>query len=453
MADFEISFVCKEIPETMFYELTGKGFNVLKIADEAQFFSLLTNDCIVVLDGYGFDTEYQKQIKENKCQLVCIDDLHDKEFVADLIINHSTGIVPQDYKALPQTQFALGLDYVLLRPAFLEQTKCNRVIEKIETILICFGGSDFKNLTQQTLSTVLQFSNFSKIIVITGVAYELTYDFIRLVKSDKRIDHRSDLNEAQMLAAMLEAELAIVPASGILLEAIAAGCIVLSGLYVENQRFVYENIVKSGLVLDGGGFEPEQIIKSLNQALEETKTERRIGIDGKSSIRIQKLFKQIQIDFNITIRSALPSDVDTTFSWANRAEIRQFSFNQQYITESEHREWFLRKLNDPTCRYYIFEYKGSCIGSIRFDIDIKSNEAVISYLLDPTYHGQDLGTLLLKNGIERLLCENTEYFCGFDKISGYVINANIPSVKSFEKLGFTKGESSTTTIKFTKRIW
>lgn len=248
MDDFKISFVCKEIPETMFDELTNKGFNVRMITNEDHFFSLITNDTIVVLDGYGFDTEYQKQIKEKKCRLVCIDDLHDKEFVADLIINHAPGIVPQDYQALPQTQFALGLEYALLRPAFLEQAKCNRVIEKIETLLICFGGSDFKNLTQQTLNTVLQFRKFSKIIVITGAAYELTNDFIQLVKSDSRIDHRSDLNEKQMLAAMLEAELAIVPASGILLEIFCVGVPVISGYYVENQLNAAVALNDKGLI-------------------------------------------------------------------------------------------------------------------------------------------------------------------------------------------------------------
>ena len=42
---------------------------------------------IVVLDGYHFDTNYQTKIKQKGCKLVCIDDLHDKHFVADIIIH------------------------------------------------------------------------------------------------------------------------------------------------------------------------------------------------------------------------------------------------------------------------------------------------------------------------------------------------------------------------------
>lgn len=448
-ADFEISFVCKEIPDVMFCELLGNGFKVSKIEVESQFFSLLTGGCIVVLDGYEFNTEYQKQIKEKHCKLVCIDDLHDKEFVADLIINHAPGITPQDYKASPNTQFALGLKFALLRPAFLEQAKHSRSIEKIESLLICFGGSDFKNLTQQTLNVVLQFRQFSKIIVVTGAAYELTADFTQLVKSDKRIDHRSDLTEKQMLAAMLETELAIVPASGILLETIAAGCIAFSGVYVENQRFIYENFVRSGVALDCGEFEPEQISKSLLHVLTHGYSMQKETINGDSSERIIKIFKQIQADFSIKIRRAISTDLDVTYSWANKPEIRQFSFNKHHISESEHNNWFLNKLNDTSCSYYILEYQGVAVGSIRFDID--NDEALISYLLDPLYHGKDLGILLLKNGIKCLMTEKLAENLCFSAISGYVININTPSIKAFEKLGFVRTEDNET-IKFTKKL-
>ncbi len=58
---------------------------------------------IVVLDGYHFGTNYQKQIKLKGAKLVCIDDMHDKEFVADLIINHIPRITPQDYNVQPFT--------------------------------------------------------------------------------------------------------------------------------------------------------------------------------------------------------------------------------------------------------------------------------------------------------------------------------------------------------------
>ena len=53
-----------------------------------EFLDYLHGDEIVVLDNYFFATDYQRQIKAKGCQLVCIDDMHDKHYVANVVINH-----------------------------------------------------------------------------------------------------------------------------------------------------------------------------------------------------------------------------------------------------------------------------------------------------------------------------------------------------------------------------
>lgn len=288
--DFEISFFCKEIPTSMQTELLENGFLVANIIDEEYFIEQLSNKAIVVLDGYGFDTDYQKKIKAKGCKLVCIDDMHDKEFVADLIINHAPGIVPQDYKAQSYTKFALGIEYTLLRPAFLEQAKKQRKIDKIETLLICYGGSDFKNLTQSTLKIALDFKEFLKIIVVTGSAYQISNGFLQLINSDKRIDYRNNLNEKQMLEAMLEADFAIVPASGILFEVLAAGCSVISGYYVENQKNIYDGFVGLNAIQIAEKFD----VSSIVEAFKKNKLfNNSFVIDGRSNERILVEFNNL----------------------------------------------------------------------------------------------------------------------------------------------------------------
>ena len=73
---------------------------------------------MVVIDGYQFDTEYQQKVKKSGASLVCLDDLHNQHFVADIIINHAPGVDPGKYSAEPYTQYLLGPSYALLRPAF-----------------------------------------------------------------------------------------------------------------------------------------------------------------------------------------------------------------------------------------------------------------------------------------------------------------------------------------------
>lgn len=432
---FEIKFICKEIPENIANDLSKFGFSWLRIKDESEFINNIDSDNIIVLDGYQFDTLFQLRLKATGAKLVCIDDLHDKESVADLIINHAPGITPEVYKAKPYTQYALGLKYVLLRPLFLEQSQKPALIERVNTLLICFGGSDIKNLTQSTLEVSLRFNQFKKIIVVTGAAYESSDSLNKLINSDKRIEHRHKLNENEMLNAILDSDLCIVPASGILLEVLSAKRLVISGKYVENQNYMYEN--NASLFYDAVDFSSQKVYNAISEALKCDVSTNAI-IDGKSSLRICRLFSQLQKEFRCKIRPAKLDDLDLTYSWAINPEIRRYSFQKHQILKSEHSNWLTRKLNNCNCHYLILEFDQMPIGSIRFDIDGK--EALLSYQIDPEYHGMGFGGVLIKKGLEWIINPSNIKPNTIDVIVGDVIRENIASIKTFERFGFSKKE-------------
>jgi len=289
--DFKIRFISKDIPESIRNEISKSGFNVEVIESEALFIDKkLHKDAVVVLDGYHFDETYQKQIKHAGCKLACIDDVFDRKFVADLIINHAPGVNEENYNARPNTNFALGPDYALLRPAFLEAAKNKNITPRKDTLFICFGGADIQNKTKVALDSALNFEEFKKIIIITGSAYGYLNELMALVERHANIEHHHSADETEMLRLMTESETAIVPASGILFEALAAGNKVISGTYTENQQQVYNGFKKLGAILDAGHFEPDKIHSALLQ-IQDFKTKQLI--DGKSPERIRKLFKNL----------------------------------------------------------------------------------------------------------------------------------------------------------------
>lgn len=288
--NFRISFFSKTIPVDFEKELALQNIDFFRVEDENSFLDQLSPGKIVVLDGYNFDSGYQKKIKKRGCQLVCIDDLHDKEFYADLIINHAPGVLKSDYKANPDTIFALGLEYALLRPAFFEISENNKIQKSPGTILICFGGSDIRNLTKSTLSVVLHYNNFKKIIIITGSSYNHKAELEKLLHVESKVVHYHALQENKMAEVMAGAETAIVPASGILYEALAAGNTAISGTYVENQKNVYTGFKKLNAFIDAGTFKENEI----KQALENLKSFKKQNlIDGKSPERIRDLFRAL----------------------------------------------------------------------------------------------------------------------------------------------------------------
>lgn len=290
--NFSIHFFSLKIPESIVKEIVEQGFSINKIKSEEEFFYQLSGSEIVVLDHYGLDSNYQKRIKGIGCKLACIDDLHEKEFFADLIINHAPGIKEGDYIAQSYTQFALGLDNVLLRPAFLEQARKPRVIEKINTVFICFGGADFKNLTQKVLKIVCEFNNFESIIVVTGIAYSFDKQLNEFILSQSNIKRYHNVGEFQMLKLMSQSDLLIVPASGILLEAFSTGAMIISGMYVDNQKLAFEEFKRLNLIISAEDFS----VKALKDALINVisfPSKHEKSIDGKQKERMLEKFNSL----------------------------------------------------------------------------------------------------------------------------------------------------------------
>lgn len=444
--EFSVHFFCLEIPASEEGVIRNHGFSLLIMKDEEEFFSQLTAGSIVVLDHYGLGSDYQERIKLTGASLVCIDDTHENNFFADLIVNHAPGILKENYQALETTQFALGPEYALLRPAILQLAQKEKKERGWETALICFGGADPRNLTYQTLEVLWAAASFKRIVVVTGSAYPYLNELSKWLKTHSNVEHYHSVSEAKMAELFGLADLAIVPSSGVLLEAIASGVRIISGYYVDNQKFLFENYKELNAFVSAEDFSPQNLSIALSTVRQKENTEFEKVIDGHSGERILKLFRQLRIEKDFYLRKAVDTDVAATYEWASDKSVRMFSFNKSEITFENHRAWFLRKINDDACYYYLAVWQNNLVGSIRFDI--QDGAAVISYLLASGYHSQGLGIVLLKKGIERVLQEKNR---SFSTIFGIVMAQNIPSVKAFDRLNFRK-EKVEDTLRYTLAI-
>ncbi|MGF7079856.1 UDP-2,4-diacetamido-2,4,6-trideoxy-beta-L-altropyranose hydrolase [Mucilaginibacter sp. UYCu711] len=286
---FNICFVCLSIPDEVISTFHA-SFALKVIENESDFFSMISKDDIVVIDAYHFKSDYQLTIKAKARSLVVIDDLHDKEIFADLVINHAPGIKIKDYRYQGYTKFALGPDYALLRPEFLNSALKKRVILKINTVFICFGGSDINNLTYTTLLEVIRYQQFKKIIVVVGSSY--LYHTSLASITDFRVHFYNGVSAQRMVEIMHEAELAIVPASGILFECLSAKNIIITGKYIDNQTVFLREFSKFKNVMNCGDFSSSKLKISLDIALK-AKYEPNTIVDGKSGKRMLKIFSEL----------------------------------------------------------------------------------------------------------------------------------------------------------------
>lgn len=214
-----------------------------------EFLKYISGEEIVVLDNYFFDFEYQKSIKSIGCPLVCIDDKADKAYAADVVINHAPGLDPSIFTIAHYTKLCLGLSFAMLRQSFLNVKPST----KRQGVFICFGGSDFKNITTRLVKILKDNSRVDDISVVIGSGFQHEETLNELIENSK-VKIFKELSAEEMKRMIASCEVAIVPASTILYEVIACNTPVISGYYVDNQVNIYEGFKKEKLISPYGDF-------------------------------------------------------------------------------------------------------------------------------------------------------------------------------------------------------
>jgi len=448
---FECHFIIQNPSPSLKQQIQERCHSIIELAETENYIEeathlaqiCLTGDEIVVLDGYQFKTVYQRTIKNKGCKLVCIDDIYSYHFVADAVINHAPGLNDTYYSLEPYTQLCLGLEYSLLRSPFLKAAQKKRTPSAIDKVFICFGGSDFNNVTFKILKLLSgkETFGFKEVNVILGSVNKYRSEIEVFVANSKalKINLHYDLSASKMCALMETCQLAIVPASSILYEIVSVKMIVISGYYVANQLNVYKGFRKLGLIHDVGDFNIfndykgiiEKVLNSNNKKMLDLQAQYQQGNSKRNFLR---LFTKLSKQDGISYRRAKETDLLLYLKWANDQEVRRNAISTAPIPMESHKTWFQSKLGSVNSFMYIFEQKGIPFGQVRFDIE--TNTAAIDYSIDKNFRGQGLGKRMLQLGIEGFLKEKVTLFP--NQIIGIVKIENIYSAKIFKKLAFVE---------------
>ena len=407
------------------------------------FLELLSGDEIVVLDNYYFDTNYQKKIKDKGCKLVCIDDVHDKYYLADLVINHAP-LDPGLFSCAPYTRLRLGFDYALLRKQFLTGNHRKKDSE-FKRVLLAFGGADINNLTYRILSDLLIIDIIETIDIVVGNAFKNLAELNKKVANSsgtKLITVYKDLDSATLVEIIRRIDFAIVPASTILLEILSQDVPVITGYYVDNQVDIARTLQdKYPGVLVVNDFNEASIDKNRIESLRtmmiarEDQGKKRI-IDGESPKRILKEFNVLSKEFHIQTRKALKDDLKLFFNWANDKTVRDFSISKAEISIEDHSAWFYKKIQSIDSVMYVFEESKNALGQVRFD---RKDELIqIGYSIDKYYRGKGFGKVILKLALENILNEPLIENCS--SIIGKVRVTNEASTRVFKDLNFDQAD-------------
>ena len=419
------------IPNEYTIELIPKG---VLISDEPKWISTEFNpsEYIIIADGYQFVSSYQKEIKEYGYTLMYVDDLTTEQMYADVVINHSPHCTAKDFKAEYYTQYALGTDYAMLRPKFNELALLKRDITNIENAFVCFGGADQYDLSLKAAMGLLNNKNIKEIHVVLGGAYihQKIYD---VAKDNEKVHLHKNLDEVSLCELMQSCQIAIAPSSTILYELCSVKMPILSGYFVDNQKYINTALAEKGVIFNGGDFRNytrvdfqykiENILENVD--IENCILRQQKLFDGKNKRRFLSLLNKL----HITCRKATEQDLIQVYDWSNDKLVRENSYHSEPIELINHTNWFLKKIKDSKTLFLIVEINNNPAGVVRFDItDINS---VVGIIVSREYRGQKLSSKFLEEGAKM-------YFKVHNKpVYAYIKKKNIASIKSFENAKYT----------------
>ena len=284
---YQINFVFnKNVTSNDFINLIP--YPIIFINKKKDFLTYLDPGNIIVIDSYDFNEQLQNQLNKVDIKLVVIDDLNNMIYNCNAIINHGVLFSKKDYKYSEKTKFYLGLDYLMVRKEFrdISITKSQRKpFNKIDNVFICFGGSIQEELIKKTIN-ILSNLGVKKISILTS---NLNLKETLFIKGEAlNIDVYENLKPNAIINLLQNSDFAILPGSTILLEAFTVGIPIISGWFVENQKFSLEKFEKMGLIINIDNFKSENYDSKLINAINLLNNNLNIVKHQKTHINLKK---------------------------------------------------------------------------------------------------------------------------------------------------------------------
>lgn len=402
----------------------------------------------VVVDGYGFGSDYQDVLKQNGLRVIFLDDYgHAGSYSADIILNQNVSAREEWYsKRDACTRLLLGPDYILLRREFLEwREKRTARTGAVRHVLVTLGGADPAHITEKALRAMARTGFSGTISVIIGgsnphkSALEAQADSI-----DGNI--RVAVDAPDMPARMAEADLAISAAGTTSWELLFMGVPFLAGSSAGNQTAVAEALEQLGLAENIGWYADtteDELAGRIARLIADTELRLELSrkgletVDGNGAARVLQAMRGMPTEAPapaaicaLTMRDATINDARMLFDWANDHLVRSSSLSPEPIPWKNHLEWMERRLADDRCRIYIGMDGNRAIGQIRFDVR-DDGDAEIDVHLSPEERGKGYGTRLIMEGVKRFFGATSS-----GSVHSLVKTGNAASRNAFVKAGF-----------------
>jgi UDP-2,4-diacetamido-2,4,6-trideoxy-beta-L-altropyranose hydrolase len=257
----------------------------------------------LAIDGYHFDSEYQKAARAASVRVLVIDDLARwPEYHADILLNQNLAAKNLPYVCDQDTKLLLGMRYVMLRREFLNWRKRRRRTASVgRRLLVTMGGSDPGNATLKVIQALAMtdLPKLEAVVVVGGDNPRLKQ--LRVASTGRGLSIRLVRNAQNMPGLMAWADMALTTAGGTLWELLFMGCPTMSFARVPVQEVDYRSLEQRGAMRCLGNelaAKPEQVAAAVKDLAYSVATRRRMSatgrrfVDGQGAARVVRAMLQ-----------------------------------------------------------------------------------------------------------------------------------------------------------------
>ncbi|MBP0001026.1 MAG: UDP-2,4-diacetamido-2,4,6-trideoxy-beta-L-altropyranose hydrolase [Cyanobacteria bacterium SID2] len=399
----------------------------------------------VVVDGYHFQDEYQRILKQSQLRLLWIDDLAStRHYYADFVLNQNISADERWYRNRePYTQLLLGTRYTLLRREFwLWRGRQRAVPPTARRLLVTLGGSDPDNVTLKVLRALghLNIEALEVTVVVGGSNPH--YNSLKAAASSLRFPVNWQWNASNMPELMAKADMAIAAGGSTCWELAFMGLPSILLILADNQRAMATGLAAAGCAVNLGWHEEvtETEIATTVARLSRSRSDRSrmmgVGqqlVDGKGAHTVVRHLEASSIQ----LRPVREDDCDILWQWANDPLVRAVSFCSEPIPRTDHVRWLATKLSDRNCIFYlVLDANSVPIGQIRYEMT-GDRHATISASIAAPFRGRGYGRQAICLG-----CQTLFQASAVEAIDAYIKPSNLASIQVFLKSGFeNRGET------------
>jgi UDP-2,4-diacetamido-2,4,6-trideoxy-beta-L-altropyranose hydrolase len=250
----------------------------------------------LVVDGYQFDAEYQKQLREAGCRFVAIDDDAVAErYYADVVLNQNLFSERLHYRCEGAPRFLFGLRYALIRQEVLRERPARRsTARRARRLLVTFGGTDPRRQTLKVVEALRLVEADLEVRVALGPGVE--GDDLRAALAAHESRHAvTVLHDPDLPGLMAWADLAISAAGSTCWELACIGVPAIVVAVADNQRDIATGVEEAGIGKNLGWWEsvtPAAIAAAVGALVDDAPARREMGrrgralVDGRGAERV-----------------------------------------------------------------------------------------------------------------------------------------------------------------------